>query len=173
MGLVKAWNLQILFYSVLRDVRRRSVLARAGLDTIRAWRRPESGITRRGLLVSALAAAGLRAEGRKGELFPTEAARYPDPLTEIEVYRLTRPDYATTLTAYYNRGIARNSGWMLCTCDRTGTPQGFRLELKSGEMRQVTDIEGLDAASLTLTPDNRSFCYLAGRSLYTSPRVHV
>jgi oligogalacturonide lyase len=125
-------------------------------------------MTRRGLLVSAMLTAGLRAEGRKGELFPTDAMRYPDPLTEIEVYRLTRPGYSTTLTAFYNRGIARNSSWMLCASDRSGTQQAFRLELKSGEMRQVTDVEGLDAASLTLTPDNRSFCYIAGRSLYTA-----
>lgn len=130
--------------------------------------RPESGITRRGLLVSALAIGALPAEGRKGESFATDAARYPDPLTEIEVYRLTNPDHASTLTAYYNRGIARNSAWMLCASDRTGAPQGFRLELKSGEMRQVTDAQGLDAATLTLTPDNRSFCYIAGRSLYTA-----
>jgi len=32
----------------------------------------------------------------------------------------------------------------------------------------VTDAEGLDASSLTLTPDNRSFCYIAGRSLYVA-----
>jgi oligogalacturonide lyase len=110
----------------------------------------------------------LRAEGRKGEVFPTDAERYPDPLTEIEVYRLTKPDYSSTLTAYYNRGIAHNSGWMLCGCDRTGAPQGFHLDLKSGEMKQMTQAEGVDTSSLTLLPDNRSFCYLAGRSLYIS-----
>src|SRR4051812_107861 len=97
---------------------------------------PESGITRRSLFVSALAATRLFADGRKGEVFPTESVRYPDPLTELEVYRLTRPAYSTTLTAYYNRGIARNSGWMLCASDRTGTVQGFHLDLKSGEMKQ-------------------------------------
>jgi oligogalacturonide lyase len=130
--------------------------------------RPESGITRRRLFLSALAAARLFAEGRKGEVFPTDAVRYPDPLTEIEVYRLTNPDYASTLTAYYNRGIAHNSGWMLCGSDRTGSPQGFHLDLKSGEMKQMTQAEGLDPSTLTLLPDNRGFCYLAGRSLYIS-----
>ena len=99
-------------------------------------------------------------------MFPSDAERYPDPLTELDVYRLTKPDYTSTLTAYYNRGIAHNSGWMLCSTDRTGSPQGFRLDLKSGEMRQWTQAEGLDGGTLTLLPDNRSFCYLAGRSLY-------
>jgi oligogalacturonide lyase len=125
-------------------------------------------MTRRSLCLSALAAARLFAGGRKGEVFPSDAVRYPDPLTEIEVYRLTKPDYSSTLTAYYNRGIARNSGWMLCQCDRTGSPQGFRLDLKSGEMKQMTQAEALDGATLTLLPDNRGFCYLAGRSLFMS-----
>jgi oligogalacturonide lyase len=115
-----------------------------------------------------LAATRLFAEGRKGEVFPSDAGRYADPLTELEVYRLTKPDYSTTLTVYYNRGIARNSGWMLCGSDRTGSPQGFRLDLKSGEMEQMTQTEGLDGSTLTLLPDNRSFCFLAGRSLYIS-----
>ena len=125
-------------------------------------------MTRRRLLLSALAASSLLAEGRKGEVFPTDSVRYPDPLTEIEVYRLTNPDYSSTLTAYYNRGIARNSAWMLCGSDRTGTSQAFHLDLKSGEMKQLTQAEGLDPATLTLLPDSRSFCYLAGRGLYSS-----
>jgi len=130
--------------------------------------RPVRGVTRRSLLLSAIAATRLLAEGRKGQVFPTDAGRYPDPLTELEVYRLTKPDYSSTLTVYYNRGIARNSGWMLCGCGRTGGPQGFHLDLKSGEMKQMTQTEGLDPSTLTLLPDNRGFCYLAGRSLYIS-----
>jgi oligogalacturonide lyase len=126
------------------------------------------GMTRRQLCLSALAAGRLFAEGTKGTIFPSDAERYSDPLTELEVYRLTKPDYASTLTAYYNRGIAHSSGWMLCGSDRTGSPQGFRLDLRSGEMRQMTRTEGLDPSTLTLTPDNRSFCYLAGRSVYVS-----
>src|SRR5674476_1354260 len=104
------------------------------------------GVTRRTLLLSAIAATRLLAEGRKGQVFPTDAERYPDPLTELEVYRLTKPDYSSTLTVYYNRGIARNSGWMLCACDRTGSPQGFHLDLKSGEMKQMTQTEGWELA---------------------------
>jgi oligogalacturonide lyase len=119
-------------------------------------------------MLSALAAARLRAEGRKGEIFPSEAFRYPDPLTEIEVYRLTFPDYSSTLTEYYNRGISNNSNWMLCGSNRGGSLQGFRLDLKSGEMKQMTQAEGLDPSTLTLLPDNRSFCYLAGRSVYVA-----
>jgi oligogalacturonide lyase len=73
------------------------------------------------------------------------------------------------MTAYYNRGIGRGSNWMLCCCDRSGTPQGFHLDLKSGDMKQLTQAEGLDGTTLTLTPDNRSFCYAAGRSVWLAP----
>jgi oligogalacturonide lyase len=104
----------------------------------------------------------------KGATFPSDAGRYSDPLTELDVYRLTKPDYSTTMTAYYNRGIARNSGWMLCCSDRGGAPEAFHLDLKNGDMKQLSRMENLDGTTLTLTPDNRSFCFFAGRSLYAA-----
>src|SRR6185312_1212969 len=70
------------------------------------------------------------------------------------------------LPASYNRAIAKNSSFMLFCCDRTGSPQAFRIDLKTAQTRQLTDVVNLDGSSLTLTPDNRSFCYFAGRSLY-------
>ena len=124
------------------------------------------GVSRRSFLFAGAAAGPLLAEGQKGTAFPSDLQRYPDPATELDVYRLTKPDYTSTMTAYYNRGIARNSGWMLFCCDRSGAPQGFHLDLKTGDTKQLTRSEGLDGSSLTLLPDNRSFCYFAGRSLY-------
>src|SRR5471030_3027154 len=112
------------------------------------------GVSRRSFLFAGVAAGPLLAEGQKGAQFPSDSQRYPDPATELEVYRLTKPDYSSTMTAYYNRGIARNSGWMLFCCDRSGTPQGFHLDLKTGDTKQLTQADGLDASSLTLLPDN-------------------
>jgi oligogalacturonide lyase len=57
---------------------------------------------------------------------------------------------------------------MIFCCDRGGTPQALRMDLKSGESRDLTEAEDLDGSSLTLTPDNRQFCYFAGRGLYIS-----
>jgi tetratricopeptide (TPR) repeat protein len=51
----------------------------------------------------------LLADSRYGERWARhwlDLVRYADPLTELEVFRLTSPDYSSTLTAYYNRGIA-------------------------------------------------------------------
>jgi oligogalacturonide lyase len=124
-------------------------------------------LSRRSLLAG-LGAAPLFSAGTKGTAFPPDTRRYPDPLTELEVYRLTDPGYSSTLSAPYNRVITRNSSAMLFCCDRDGSPQAFRIDLKKGEEKQLTQVDALDGRSLTLTPDNRSFCFFAGRSLYVT-----
>ena len=130
------------------------------------------GNSRRAFLLSSVAAARLAAQEtpitKKGASYPPEVKRYEDPTTELDVYRLTDPAHTSVLPAYYNRAIAHNSSWMLFCSDRTGTAQVCRMDLKSGESKELTDAKDLDGSSLTLTPDNRSFCYFAGRSLYIS-----
>lgn len=123
-------------------------------------------MTRRGLLIAGLALARLRADAHKGAPFTPGWKKYPDPTTEFDVYRLTDPAYSSRLPAPYNRAIARNSAWMVFCGDRGDGPQAYRIDLKTGEGKQLTEVEGLDGASLTLTPDNRSLCYFAGRSVY-------
>ena len=122
------------------------------------------------LVSSAFAARALAAEGQrgKGEVFASDWKRYSDPATELEVFRLTDPGYTSTLPAYYNRIIARNSGFLLFCCDRAGAPDAFRMDLKSGETKRLTEQQGLDGASLNLLPDGRSFCYFADRTLYVA-----
>jgi oligogalacturonide lyase len=126
-------------------------------------------LSRRSLLAGSLLAIGARANDSKsgrGEVFESESVPYADGATESQVYRLTDPSYTSTLPAAYNRVISRNSGQMLFCCDRTGSPQAFRMDLKSGETHQLTDRKDLDGASLALLPDSRSFCYFAERTLY-------
>ena len=126
--------------------------------------------SRRSFVIAGLAGTRLAAQGPegtpKGTTFPSDWRRYSDPTTEMEVYRLTDPAYSSTMPAYYNRAIAQSSAWMLFCCDRGGSPQAFHMDLKSGETRQLTEAEGVDGASIALLPDNRSFCFFAGRSLY-------
>jgi len=125
--------------------------------------------SRRGFLLSGVAAAPLGSQQKKSSIFPSEVKRYSDPTTELDVYRLTDPGHSSILPAYYGRVIARNSGWLLFCSDRNGAPQATRMDLKTGETRELTDAADLDASSLTLTPDNRSFCYFDGRQLCVSP----
>ncbi len=122
-------------------------------------------LSRRSLLVSGFAAMHLFGEGGKGAVFPADSKRYSDPATELDVFRLTDPSYTSTLPAFYNRAIARNDSWLIFSCDRTGSPQAFRMDLKTAQTHQLTAAEELDPNSLTLTPDNRSFCFFAGRTL--------
>lgn len=126
--------------------------------------------TRRALLAagtgSSFATSAFPADmGGKGRLFPAGWQRFPDPVTEFEVYRLTDPAYTAHLPAFYNRAISRRNNFLLCSSDRTGSPQAFRLDLKTGECRQLTDAEALDGSSLTLMPDEHSFCCFDGASL--------
>jgi oligogalacturonide lyase len=91
--------------------------------------------------------------------------RYSDPATEFEVYRLTDPAYSSHLPAYYNRALSRRGGFLLFSSDRAGSDQAFRMDLKSGECKQLTQGEGIDRTSLTLLPDERTFCVFEGASL--------
>jgi oligogalacturonide lyase len=126
-------------------------------------------VSRRSFLASSFLAARALASDvktQKGEVFESEWNRYSDAVTEFPVYRLTEPSYTSTLPAAYNRVISRNSGLLLYCCDRNGSPQAFRMNLKSGETQQLTDRKALDGASLALLPDSRAFCYFAERTLY-------
>lgn len=53
---------------------------------------------------------------------------------------------------------------MLYASDAGGRFEAYRMDLKRGEARQLTEAEGLQARSLTLMPGESSFCYFdAGR----------
>src|SRR5438874_2464509 len=115
--------------------------------------------TRRSFL-GAMAASALRAELEKGRSFPSEWKRYSDPATEFDVYRLTAPAYSSHLPAYYNRALSRRGGFLIFSSDRTGSNQALRMDLKSGDCRQLTQAKELDASSLMMLPDERTVCIL-------------
>ena len=46
--------------------------------------------------------------------------------------------------------------------------QAYRLDLKTGQSRLLTDAENFDPACFTLLADERSFCYVDGGRLYLS-----
>jgi len=103
--------------------------------------------------------------GVKGAAFPSDWRRYVDASTELEVYRLTDPVYASALPAYYNRAVARSRRFLLYSCDRTGSRQAYSMDLEKGAARLLTDAADLDGYSLALLPNNLSIAYFAGRRL--------
>lgn len=104
----------------------------------------------------------------KGRTLPPEARRYADPATEFAVELMTDPRYPSLLPHSYCRSIGKRGAFVLFASDRGGGMQAFRLELKSGEIKQLTDAQALDPATLTILPDDRSFAYFDGRTLKVS-----
>ncbi|MEX2261363.1 MAG: oligogalacturonate lyase family protein [Bryobacteraceae bacterium] len=132
-------------------------------------KRPGHGavLSRRALLAgcAALPAAALPPALDRGSTLPSDWRRYADPTTEFEVYRLTDPSYSSRLPAHYARSLARRGNFLLFSSDRAGSPQAFRMDLKSGECRLLTEAAALDGGSLTLARDDRSAFFFDGSTL--------
>ncbi|MGA2742604.1 MAG: oligogalacturonate lyase family protein [Bryobacteraceae bacterium] len=121
------------------------------------------GWTRRTFLVSGLTPWAFAEQ--RGALIPSAWHRYSDPSTEFEVLRLTDPAHACWLPAFYNRTLARHGGFLLYSSDDTGAAQAYRMDLHSGESRRLTEAAHLDASSIAMLPDERSFCCWDGPTL--------
>lgn len=124
-------------------------------------------VNRRVFLASLTGVGGCLA-APKGETLPSEFKRYPDQATEFIVYRLTNPSHQSWLPAFYGRAVSRHGNFLIYATDRTGSVQACRLDLKSGQSHVLTDAAALVRDSLTLTPDERSICYLDGQSLFSA-----
>lgn len=120
-----------------------------------------SSITRRSFV--ALAPVAVRA----AENIPSQIKRLRDPATEFEITRLTDPTYNSWLIPPPARSISGRSTGLLFCCDRSGGSQAYRLDLKTGETRQLTNATSLDRATLSFLPDEKTVCYFDGSSLMT------
>jgi oligogalacturonide lyase len=96
---------------------------------------------------------------------PAALFRYRDPSTEFPIVRLTDPSFSSLLPAHYQHSIARRGNFLLLASDLTGRVEAYRLDLKTGVAHQVSEEEGLDPRSLTLTPDERAVCCTANNRL--------
>jgi oligogalacturonide lyase len=131
---------------------------------------PTGRFTRRRFLAGSLGGPYLIPRNLRGELrtFPPERVRYPDPATEFELHRLTDPANAYYLPPTYARIFTRRGSWLLCVGDRTGSLQAYALDLKSWEIRQLTEATKLDRHSMTLTVDDRYVCYLDSSAVWVA-----
>lgn len=120
--------------------------------------------SRRALLATLAAGVGRAAE--KSAVFPTETRKFRDPATEFELLRLTDPAVSNCwLLRSPLRSISARSNSVIYCSDRTGSNQAFRLDLKSGESRQLTQAENLDPQTASLLPDDRTISYFDGQDL--------
>jgi oligogalacturonide lyase len=129
-------------------------------------RRP-SRLTRRGFLVLASTSACLAAsETGKGRTVPTAAQRYADPSTEFPVTRLTDPQYSSYFPYHYGRALARKNNSCLYSSDLSGRMEVYRMDLKTGVSRQLTEAQALDPRSPTMSSDERMLYFFDGGSLH-------
>ena len=103
----------------------------------------------------------------KGSLLPSAVSRYPDPTTEFPVFRLTDPAHTSILPPHYARALSRKGNFLIYACDESGGMQAYRLDLKSGQSRLLTDAQSLNPACLTLAADERGFAFVDGSRLYS------
>lgn len=115
----------------------------------------------RRVFLNLLPAAALSLASEKQELLPSEATRYADPATEFPVLRLTDPKHTSWLPASYARSISRRSQFLLYSSDRSGSFQLYRMDLKTGQSRQLAEARTLDTASPNIMPDERNCCFIA------------
>lgn len=124
-----------------------------------------SGCSRRAFLAAAAGAClGAESCSAKGESFPSNARRYFDPATEFPVVRVTSPEYGSAFIPRHNLDFLGRSS-LVVSSDRSGGEQVFRLDLKGGEMRQLTSAESLDPASIAILAGGRTFCFFDAGSL--------
>lgn len=100
-----------------------------------------------------------------GAVTGSEFKRYADPATELEVVRLTDPSFASGLTAPHLRQFTRRADAMVYWSERNGTRQIYRLDLKSGQSKQLTGAAALDVTSFALSADDRFLYFFDGPAL--------
>ncbi len=113
--------------------------------------------------------AGQTGNGQvRGAQLPADWARYQDPATEFEVFRLTSPEYESQLPAPPARAVSRGSGSVLYASNRTGSWQAHLLDLGKGGSRVISAAKALAPESLTYSPDDRAVYYFDEGRLMTS-----
>ena len=103
------------------------------------------------------------------EVRPAERVRYLDPGTDFEVFRVTDPKHSSLLPPATNRVFQKRGAFLLYASDRGGSLQAYTIDQKRWESRQVTEAPGLDPASLTLSPDDRSVIYADAEGVQMIP----
>jgi oligogalacturonide lyase len=122
-----------------------------------------STLSRRDFLAAAVA----------GRLSGPEWLHYPDPATELDVIRLTDPSFASGMTAPHLRQFGRRGDFLLYWSERAGSRQAYRLDLRDGASKQLTDVPDLDPLSLAVSPDERTFYFFAGPALSATTLASV
>lgn len=124
----------------------------------------DGGAWTRRWFVHSLAGAVFGASTGRGRTFPASRHSYVDPATESRIERLTAPSFASYLPDSNVRCVSRRR-FLVFSSDRTGSPQAFQLDVRSGQSRQLTEARDFESASLALLPDDDGIVYFDGASI--------
>ncbi len=102
------------------------------------------------------------AAAAENALIRSELKRFRDPSTEFELLRYTEPAYSSYLVPAELRSVGAKGNFVLICSDRSDANQVYRLDTKSGEMRVLTNVEGVRATGIALLPDDRTFYCVHG-----------
>lgn len=127
-------------------------------------------ITRRALLAllpASIAAQTRRRPASKARPLPSvgEFVRFYDPATENPVVRLTNPNTSNVLPAPANHFVSVKERFLVFSSDRTGKFAPFKVDLRTGALRQIADASNLSPLSVCLAPHERSLYFLDGGQL--------
>jgi oligogalacturonide lyase len=124
-------------------------------------------ISRRSLLAFAVLPSLGKAAGLGTVLAPA-LSRYNDLATDLPLTRLTDPAVSSILPPASANPLSRRGNFLFYASDASGRFEAYRMDLKKGEARQVSEAGDLRPASLTLLPGESSFCYFDGDKLMSS-----
>lgn len=121
--------------------------------------------TRRTALAWLTAAPAAAAVVDRSTVLPSDSKRFLDAATENPFIRLTDPAYSSHLPPSSARPFLQRGNALLYTSDRGGSWQAYRMDLKSGQSRQLSKCEALNPEGVALSPDERTLYLIDGDEL--------
>ena len=102
----------------------------------------------------------------KGTIWPAEKSKYVDRVTNVEVTQLT--DYYTHSHHLYftENGWYHNQEKLLFLSDRNNATNIYSIEIESGEMTQLTDLERTGYISVCLHPNELKAFFTTDHHIY-------
>jgi oligogalacturonide lyase len=91
----------------------------------------------------------------KGQESPGDMKRFLDAATEFEVVRMTGTDYESILPSNTGRAVSRRADFFLCASNRGQGMQAYRIDVKTGKTRQLTELAALEPETMTLAGNDR------------------
>lgn len=88
-----------------------------------------------------------------------------DSKTGREIWQMTSGEFISHAPYMYSRGFSHNEKYLVFSSDRTGSFQLYRMEVESGEARQLTDLPDYLHLGLCVDHSGREVYFTAGNTI--------